>query len=266
LLCLASAGLYYAVHPRRREVVVRNLLPVVGGERRAAERAAHSLYRQFALKLADLWRFESGAPVEDWFCEMTNWEVFLAAQGRGRGVLLITPHLGNWEIGGPIMARRGVRLVVITQAEPGNGLTDLRIASRAKWGIETLVIGGDGFAFVEIIKRLQEGATVALLMDRPKAPGGVLVELFGRPFRASSAAAELARASGCALVGVTVVRGSNGYTAQLLPEFSYDRQALGNREARRELTQQILRAFEPRIRHHPDQWYHFVPIWPEQSP
>jgi lauroyl/myristoyl acyltransferase len=65
--------------------------------------------------------------------------------------------------------------------------------------------------------------------------------------------------------GVTVVRSANGYAAQILPEFLYDRQALGNREARRQLTQQILRAFEPEIRRHPDQWFHFVPVWP-QSP
>jgi len=37
---------------------------------------------------------------------------------------------------------------------------------------------------------------------------------------------------------------------------------LGSREARRELTQQILRAFEPEIRKDIDQWYQFVPIWP----
>ena len=41
--------------------------------------------------------------------------------------------------------------------------------------------------------------------------------------------------------------------------------ALGNREARRELTQQILRAFEPQIREDIDQWYQFVPIWPNQA-
>jgi lauroyl/myristoyl acyltransferase len=78
------------------------------------------------------------------------------------------------------------------------------------------------------------------------------------------AAAELARASGCALVGVTIVRTGAGYNAHVLPEIVYDRRALGNREARRELTQKIMRAFEPEIRQHLEQWHHFVPIWPEQ--
>ena len=104
---------------------------------------------------------------------------------------------------------------------------------------------------------------MVLLIDRPPAAKAVTVELFGRPFHASIAAAELARASGCALVGATMVRTAKGYRAHILPEFQYDRQALGNREVRRELTRQILRAFEPEIQQHLDQWYHFIPIWPE---
>jgi hypothetical protein len=51
-----------------------------------------------------------------------------------------------------------------------------------------------------------------------------------------------------------------------LPEISYDRCELGDREVRRQLTGEILRTFEPIIRKYPDQWYHFIPIWPEASP
>jgi len=41
--------------------------------------------------------------------------------------------------------------------------------------------------------------------------------------------------------------------------------SLGNREARREWTQQILRAFEPEIRDNINQWHQFTPIWPEKN-
>ena len=234
------------------------------GNRAAAEKTAHALFRQFALKLMDLWRFESGVAIDTWFTTETNWELLQSACRRGKGVLLVMPHLGNWEIGGALLAKQGIKLLVLTQAEPGQGLTELRKASRARWGIETLVVGSNGFDFVEIIKRLQDGATVALLIDRPPASKAVTVELFGQPFRASVAAAELARASGCAIVGVTVTRAADTYAARILEEFHYDRQALGNREARRELTSRILRAFEPEIRQNADQWFHFVPIWPER--
>ena len=256
------AALYCLVQPRRREVVIENLLPVLNGDRPAATQAARALFQEFAVKVADLWRFESGEAVDHWLTDWSGWEIFAAAHARGKGVLLVTPHLGNWEFGGAFLAKRGFKLLVLTQAEPGRGFTQLRQNSRARWGIETLVVGEDAFAFVEIIKRLQDGATVALLVDRPPAPTAVTVELFGRPFQGSIAAAELARASGCAVLPVYVVRSARGYSAHILPEMVYDRRALGDRGARLRLTQEITRAFAPAIRQHPEQWYHFVPIWP----
>jgi lauroyl/myristoyl acyltransferase len=89
------------------------------------------------------------------------------------------------------------------------------------------------------------------------------VELFGRNISASVAAAELARASGCAIVPTYIVREAGGYRAQILPEITYDRAAIGRREERVKLTGEILRAFAPVIRQYAAQWYHFVPIWKE---
>jgi lauroyl/myristoyl acyltransferase len=259
------ADVYWLAQRGRCEVVVENFLPVFGGDRAAAEKAARAAHRKFAAKLVDLWRVESGESVHDWLTNDRELEIIHAARRRGRGTLFITLHLGNWEHGGLLLNQLGIRLTILTQAEPDDGLTDMRKAARARYGVDTLIIGDDGFAFVEVIKRLQAGADMAVSLDRPPERGGVAVEFFGHAFEASLAAAELARASGCALVGVTIVRRPNGYAVKVLPEFNYDRRALGNREARRELTQQILRAFEPEILKNIDQWYQFTPIWPQQG-
>lgn len=259
---VALAKLYFALRPSRREVVINNLLPACRGDRHLAEQTASRLYRNFSRKLVDLWRVEDSAPVLNWETTPGELEMIQAAQARGRGVLFITPHLGNWEHGGLLLAKLGVKLTILTWAEPDRQLTEMRIASRARLGIETLIIGPDSFDFVEAIKRLQAGAALAIAIDRPPERNEVRVELFSRPFDASAGAAELARASGCALIGVTVLRTPDGYAVKALPEFTYDRQALARREARQALTQQILRAFEPVIRQHLDQWYQFVRIWP----
>ena len=116
-------------------------------------------------------------------------------------------------------------------------------------------------AFLEVIRRLEQGATVALLIDRPAQATATTVHLFGRPFSASIAAAELARASGCALLPVYLPRNGNHYDAHILPPIVYDRASLREREQRRKLTQSIIQVFEPLIRQYLDQWFHFVPIW-----
>jgi KDO2-lipid IV(A) lauroyltransferase len=260
------AGFYWRWQRRKCDVLVQNFLPPTGGDLPAAEGAARAAYQNFAAKLVDLWRVEGGGTVREWLTNAGELEIIHAARRRGRGTLFITLHLGNWEHGGLLLNQLGIRLTILTQAEPDDGLTAMRKAARARYGVDTLVIGDDGFAFVEVIKQLQAGADLAISLDRPAERGGVPVEFFGRPFMASPAAAELARASGCALVGVTIVRRRDGYAVKVLPEFVYDRRALGNREARRELTQQILRAFEPQIRDNLCQWYQFIPIWPKGTP
>ncbi len=250
---------------QRCEVVVQNFLPLFAGDRTAAEQATRRMHRKFAAKMVDLWRVESGVPVQNWLTNPFGLEIIRTARQRGHGTLFITLHLGNWEHGGLLLNQVGIRLTILTQAEPDDGLTDLRIEARRRCGVETLVIGQGDFAFIEVIKNLQAGADLAISLDRPPEKGGVPIEFFGHPFEASLAAAELARASGCALIGVTIVRRPDGYAATVLPEFTYDRKALGSREARRELTQQILRAFEPEIRKDIDQWYQFTPIWPRNG-
>ena len=258
---LASA--YWRMNRPRREAVIENLMPLFSHDRAAAETGSRRLYENFAIKLTDLWRYENGLPIDHLFAALEGWEHYQAAHAQNRGVLVVTPHLGNWEFGGPILTQRGISLLVVTLVEPSPGLTELRKASRARWNIETLVIGYDPFASVEVIRRLEAGATVALLMDRPPARSMVSVEFLGRPFHASVAAAEFARASGCAILPVYLPRGKRGYAARIEPAIQYDRAALRDREARRQLTQQIMRAFEPVIRQNPDQWYHFVPVWPK---
>ena len=91
------AGLYWMLARRRREVVVQNLLPVLEGNRAAAQQMAQRLFQQFALKVTDLWRYESGLSIDDLFGETTGWEHFVQARSNHGGVLVVTVHLGNWE-------------------------------------------------------------------------------------------------------------------------------------------------------------------------
>lgn len=256
-----AANVYWLLARRRREVLIQNLLPALNNDRAAATQKAKELIHGFAIKVVDLWRYEAGLPIENTFGHATGWERFENALAQKRGVLLLTPHLGNWEFGGPWLTQKGITLQVITMAEPGRNFTQLRQASRARWNIETLVVGSDPFAFVDIIRRLEAGATIALLIDRPLASTTAIVNLFGKHFAASTAAAELARASGCVLLPVYLPRRGDTYEAHVMPEISYDRAALRDTAARQQLTQEIVTAFEPIIQQHIEQWYQFTPMW-----
>jgi predicted exporter/lauroyl/myristoyl acyltransferase len=256
---------YWFAARHRCEVVTQNLLPIFNGDYFAARGAARKLFRNFAIKLIDLWRYEGGTSVQHLLGRYTGWENMVEAQSKGRGVLVVTPHLGNWEFGGPWLTQRGIDLHVITLEEPGEAFTSFRKEARARWQVKTLVIGNDPFAFVQIIRLLESGATVAMLIDRPSPAGSIPVTFMGRCFPASLAAAELARASGCALLPVYVVREGSRYAAHILPQIEYDRAVLRDRSARQALTQRMMDAFAPAIRENPDQWYNFVPVWADST-
>ncbi len=257
---------YYALARTRPEIVIENLLPALNGNYAEAEKVTKELFQNFTQKLVDLWRYESGIPIDHLFSEWSGLDVFENAKQEKRGILIVTPHLGNWEFGAPILAQRGIKLLVITLEEPDPRLTQMRKESRERWGIETLVIGSNPFAFVEVIRRLDRGEVVALLVDRPHPANAVTVELFGKPFAASIAPAELARATGCKIVPVYLPRLEKGYAAHTLPEIEYDRAALRPMEARQAIAQRIMDAFAPVIRTHLNQWYHFVPLWSAVEP
>lgn len=261
----AAADIYWRCNQQRRQTVIQNLQPVLAKSKTDAVILSRLLFRQFAVKLYDLWLYETGAPVESMISDISGWEQIAAAQARGRGTLLVTTHVGNWELGAPLLASRGLSLSVVTLLEPDPGLTELRRASRLNRGVETLVIGDNPFRFIEVMRRLEARGCVALLVDRPTASATAEIRLFGQPFVASTAAAELARATGCAILPVCIARRENGYRAEVLPEIFYDPKTLGHRLGRVQLTQEIMRAFEPIIEQYLTQWYHFIPIWPKRD-
>lgn len=261
--CLALV--YAMVRPSRLDRVTRNLLPLVGGDRSRARAAARANFQGFGVKLVDLWRWEAGVPGEEMVETGEGWAAYHEAVSAGRGVLLVTVHLGNWEAGAEILRRTGVRPLVLTASEPSAELTDARAGARSRRGVDTLVVGADPFAFVTVIRRLQDGGVVALLMDRPLPGTGVEVGLLGGRIQASPAVAELARATGATVLPVFVVLEGQRYRAHALPIVAYDRASLGDRRERVVFTERVLRVFEPVLRQHPEQWYHFVSVWKEEA-
>ena len=185
-----------------------------------------------------------------------------AARAPGRGIIVVTGHLGHWELGGLMLAKLGLPLTVVTLEEPSSELSRWREACRRQLGIKTITVGpGHPFAFVEMMQTLRRNELVAMLVDRPYEGSGACVDLFGHKTEFSTAPALLAQHTGAAVLPAFVIHdGKGGYLTMAEPPVPMDFSA-DPRSAIPANTQRIASVFEGIIRRHPEQWFNYVPIW-----
>lgn len=181
---------------------------------------------------------------------------------EGRGCLLVTGHLGFFEIGGPVMTTHGFPMTVLTYREPTPELTEWRADFRSRWGVGTVVVGSDPFSAISIVQKLREGHFVAMLADRPyNAADALPVDLpHGRiPF--SKGPALLSILTGTPVVPVGITTGSDGkFRIESNPPILPPARVDNREEAVALMTRQIAEAMIPMFLREPEQWYHFAPL------
>lgn len=254
----------YARHPAGRAAILENLRVVTGKSGSALEALCRENVAHFSRMLADYFRCGTGDPARanELLHEWRGLDHFQKARARGKGIVLVTGHLGNWELGGTLLALRGMPLTVITLEEPSSELTRWRDQLRQRLGIKTITVGpGHDFAFVEMMNVLRRNEILAMLVDRPYAGTGSKVRFFERAAEFSSAPALLWQHTDAAVIPAFVLQESGGRYISFADaplDFSSHED---KRAALVENTQRLATHFENIIRKYPEQWFNYVPIW-----
>lgn len=248
-----------------RAALRANLQRVTGLDGPALEASCAANVANFGRMLADYFRCcgaggdaRAAALVDEW----SGFEHLQAARELGRGTVIVTAHLGHWEMGGTVLARRGFPMTVVTLDEPSTELTRWRDALRRQLGIKTIAVGpGREFAFLEMLAALRRNECVAMLVDRPYAGSGLSVEFFGERTEFSTAPALLAHHAGATVLPAFVLFNERRrYISAAAPIVPMQTGAAA-RAVLGENTQRIASVFEAVIREHPAQWFNYVPIW-----
>ena len=259
----AFAGYGLRHSPELEKITRANLTVATGLSGEELDALVRENFRCFSRMLADyfLCAGDRASRATELLDSTEGSEHLAAAQAAGRGTILITAHLGHWELGGLLLALHGLRMTVITLPEPSEELTRWRGACRQRLGIGTIAVGpGHDFAFVEMLRTLRGNGCLAMLVDRPYEGTGVTVRQFGRTTEYSTAAAMLAHHTGAAVVPAFVLRLPNHrYRAITCPPVQMITGPL--RDTMQENTQRIADVFEVLIRQHPDQWFNYVPLF-----
>lgn len=268
LMPVFAAG-FWLVLVNIRRAISANLDAVLGPcgwwERRL--RALRTI-RTFSWCLSE--RYERLSTNRVFTVEVEGLERWKELSDSGQGMILVTAHVGAWEVGSMLPASREMRRVhVVREAE-----TD----PRAQKFFAGLIrgCGGDYYTthFAEdpqlgmvLLDALRQGEIVALQGDRPRAGGRTAeMELFGRPYPVPIGPAVLARATGVPIVPVFVLRtGRLSYRCLIQPPI-HVAQTAGRQRDVEEALGRFLTSLEEVLRQEPHQWFCFRRLWDTPPP
>lgn len=190
-------------------------------------------------------------------------EEIVRALARGQGVILVTAHLGNWEVMGHLLERLGrpVTLVMYDGVAPALRRTLDRLSEGRSFRV--LYTDGSPASAAGIIAALRRGEIVGMMGDRVLRGRAVAVDFCGARASFPVAPYVVAVASGAPLLYVVAVRtGRKRYDLSATPTgaFTYaDRRDKDADHAR--WAREFARELEAHLRAHPHQWGNFFDFW-----
>jgi len=128
-----------------------------------------------------------------------------ALRQRQSAVIFMSPHLGNWEIAGQIVAALGLPIHAVARRIRPPLPEDMITAMRSRFGMQLLPQRG---AVRGMVRALHNHESVGILMDQTVRPhrGGVFLDFFGLPASTSRAPASLLRKCGGEVCAAACVR------------------------------------------------------------
>jgi Kdo2-lipid IVA lauroyltransferase/acyltransferase len=258
-LARAKAGLLafavYWTFGRLRRVGIRNLemaLPEAGwGERK---RILRGVYVHLGWQLVEFCRMAWYTPENsrDWM-STEGLEHYLKAQARGKGVLVITGHLGAWELSSFYHSLMGHPMGMVIRRLDNRRLDAFVNGIRCMHG--NYVLHKDDFGR-GLLTAMRSGGTVGILMDTNMTPPqGEFVKFFGTEACTATGLAHVARKTGAAaLPGFMLWEPSKkSYVLHFGPEVHIPH----TDDVAADIlagTQLCTSAIESWIRRYPDQW------------
>jgi len=245
----------YALLPGRARRARANYSAFADGDPAASAKLARGAFRNYARTILDFLVLEkllqelkqsSGAlPMEHLYRVLVD----------GNGAIVVTPHLGNWDLGAAAIATCGYPVHAITDPFGPPEVDGMIRASRERLGVGVIPIGPASAR--EALRALRRNEVLLLACDIDKGGSGVPVQFLGQQVVLPAGPATLSLRTGARLIpGYMRRRPDGSHESRLLEPLAQP--VAGDSQARvAELTQSIATAFEAMIRVEPSQWFAF---------
>lgn len=224
-----------------------------------ARAVVRNSYVNLGRSVAEFLRFPSiGEKIES-LVEVHGEEYLQDALARGKGVILLTAHYGNWEMAAATLSRRGFPMNAIGAEQRDPRITDRIAELREHFGVRTISKGFDLKAAIRCLKR---GEILGVLLDQDPRQKGLIVPFLGLPASTPYGPVKLAQKLGAAVVPLFIVRSGDGvhHDLHLLPALEGEGGTPFGDDLERDVIQcnDLISGW---IRKHPDHWLWLYPRW-----
>jgi len=265
----AVGGAYFRLRPKYLAAIRSNLARIMDedeGSPRVSV-AADEMVRGHAAAWLDFLTFATRPPAESARLVESVEGFSRIVQGRaaGHGVLLLTAHLGNWEVGGLMLAevKQPIHVVLVPDIFPGVERARRRLHARA--GVTEIPIDNSPVPTLAVLRALEGNAIVAMQGDRDFNNTGVAVPFFGKRAFFPRGPLRVAMATGATVLPAFILRRPDGrYRAIIEEPLEIERSGERDAALSRNLGRYVA-ILERYVRESPEQWYCFYPFWDDPS-
>ncbi len=266
-------GLAYGLGARRGVVLRQVAAAFPDADPGRVEEIAAASYRHFGREMTEIVRLQRTGIGELPGRTATDAasDAWIDRMRAGEGSLIVTGHLGNWEVAGALLAARGVPLAAVVKRQSNPRFDAWLVETRRRLGIEPVYMEDARKAIPQL---LREGRSVALVADQDARSHGLIVTFLGRPASTFRGPARLALATGAPLVFGASVREGSGYRIRIEPVRAAasggangtaaeipDRGAPARRGTELALTRAWVERLEVHVRRFPEQYFWFHRRW-----
>lgn len=255
---------------KERRLAEENLRNVYGGKwsELRIKLAARECFIMLGMNAADVILSRRWTARElDELIDVEGFEHFEDAYGRGKGVIGLTGHIGNFELMAAwYSAVKNIPLSVIGRQLYDRRLDDLIVNNRRRFGLENIPSDASPKKLLSVLK---EGKMIGVLLDLDSSKvSGYFAPFFGRPANTAAGPVVIGRKTGSPVVPMAMFRRpDHGYLIKVLPSFEINN--TDNKEA--DIIEGLTRcnrALEELIDYDPTQWMWIHDRWkskPQES-
>lgn len=259
--------LYYILIKKQRERAIAQMMPALGVDRAEAEKLVRKSFINLGQNILEIFYMPNlnEKNFRD-FIEIENFDRMKNAIDRGKGVVVLTGHVGTWEWLSAAYTLSGLPVTAIAKPQPNIGYTNALNDLRATIGVEIFSRGTS--ELLAAARALKSGKILGFLADQDAGPGGAFIDFLGRTASTPMGPAVFAYKFKSPIIPSFIVRKPDGKHKVIIGEPLYYEDLGSVDESLFKLTEKMTKILTDVIREYPTQWLWFQKRWntpPEQE-